>query len=90
MELRVFSFCFVELTMINPLLVDRSPLVCPLMLGCTANDPSINHFSIPLTLELRISGRFLVTLIYFFRWNDLAQLSFSGYLNLVVMNEIAV
>ena len=86
----MFSFCFVELTMINPLLVDRPPPVCPLMFGCTENDPSINNFGIPLTLELRISGRFLVTLIYFFRWNDLAQLSFSGYLNLVVMNEIAV
>ena len=43
----------------------------------------------PLLLALRISGRFLVTLIYFIIWNNFSLLSFSGSLTLEVTNEIA-
>ena len=66
----MFRFCFVELTMRNPIAIDRPSLVFPLMFGCTTNDPSIHHFSIPLPLALIISVRFLVPLIYFVRWTN--------------------
>ena len=90
MELPVFSFCFVELTIVNPVPINRTPPVCPIMFGCTMNDPSIHHFSIPLLLALRISGRFLVPMIYFIRWINLAQSLLSGSLTLVARNEITV
>ena len=35
---------FVEPKMGNPLPIDIPPLACPLMFGCTANDPSIQNF----------------------------------------------
>ena len=89
-ELRLFSFCFVELKMGNPLTVDRPTPVCPLMFGCTANDPSIHNFSIPLPLKLSVSGGFLVRMIYFIRCTKFSQSSFSGSLNLVVRNKIVV
>ena len=89
-ELRVFSFCFVKLKMVNPLPIYRPPPVCPLVLVCTVNIPSIHHFSIPLMLALRISGRFLVHLIYFIIWDNLDQSPLSGYLTLMVRNEISV
>ena len=85
-ELRVFSFCFVELKMGNTLPIDRPPPVCPLMFGCTTNDPSIHHFSMPLPLSLMISGRLLVPMIYFIRWTNLAQSSLSDFLSIVVGN----
>ena len=89
-EICVLSFCFVELTIINPLHIDKPPPVWPLMFGCTANDPPIHNFSMQFLLELRIIGRFLVYLIYLIIWTNLTQLSLSGYLTLVVRNKIAV
>ena len=89
-ELCVLSFCFVELKMVNPFPINRPPPVCHLMIGCTANDPSIYRFSMPLTLLLRKIGRFPVPLIYFIICTNLAQSSLSGSFTLVVRNEIAL
>ena len=86
----MFSFCFIELKMGNPLPIDRPPPVVPLMFGCTANDPPIHHFSMPLLFSIRMSVWFLVPLIYFIIWTNLSQSSFSGSLTLVVSNEIVV
>jgi hypothetical protein len=46
-ELRVLSFCLVELTMGNPLRKDRPPPLCPCMLGWTANAASTHRFKMP-------------------------------------------
>ena len=89
-EIFMFSFYFVELIMVNPLPIDRPPPVWPIVFGCNAIDPSIHHFSIPLSLALIISGRFLVPLIYFIRCTNLAQSSFSGSITPMVRNEILV
>ena len=89
-ELRVLSFCFVELTMGKPLPMLRPPPVCPRISGCTPNDPSIHHLSIPPPLALKVRGNFLVPLMYFIRWVNLDQSSVSGSLTLVVRNAIAV
>ena len=88
--LHVFRFCFVKLEMGNPLLVDITPPVRPLVFGCNMNDPSVHQFSMPLPLSLRISGGFLVTLIYFIIWTNLAQSPLSGSLTLLVRNLIVV
>ena len=66
-ELRVLSFCLVELTMGNPLPKDNPPPECPRMLGWTANDASTHHFKMPLALALRISGSMRVPLRYFIK-----------------------
>ena len=79
-ELCLFSFCFGEPTIGNPLPVDRPPQLCPLVFGCTANDPLTHHFSMMNMLELRISDRFFVPLIYLIRWTNLTPSSFSGSL----------
>jgi hypothetical protein len=89
-ELRVLSFCLVELTMGNPHPRDNPPLECPRMLGCTANDASTHHFRVPLPLALRISGIVRVPLMYLIKWTKLFQLSMSGAHTLVVRNAIAV
>ena len=83
-ELLVFNFCFVEVAMGNPRPIDSPPPVWPRMLGCTPNDPSTHHLSIPLPAALIISGRFLVPRRYLMRWAILAQSSLSGSLTLVV------
>ena len=44
----------------------------------------------PIPLVLRISGRFLVPLIYFILCTNLAQFLLSGSLTLVARNEISV
>ena len=79
-------FIFVELTMGNIIPVDRPPPVCPLMFGCTTNSPLIHHFSNTFPLAIRISGRFLVLLVYLVRWTNLVQSSLSGSLTLKVRN----
>jgi hypothetical protein len=89
-ELRVLSFCLVELTMGNPLPKDRPPPLCPHMLGWTVNAASTHHFKMPVPLELRISGSMRMPLRYFIRWDSLFQLSLSGACTLVIKNAIAV
>ena len=44
----------------------------------------------PLPLALKISGNFLMPLIYFIVWTNLVQSSFSGSLTIVVSNDTAV
>ena len=63
-ELRVLSFCFVEITIGNPRPKYNPPPECPRMLGWTANDASTHHFKMPLPLALRISSSVLVLLMY--------------------------
>jgi hypothetical protein len=55
-ELRVLSFCLVELTMGKPRPRHSPPPECPRMLGCTANDVSTHYLKMPLPLALSISG----------------------------------
>jgi hypothetical protein len=75
-ELLVLSFCFVELTMGNPLPMDKppSPPVPPLMFACAANDATLHHFNMPLPLALRISGNILVPLTCFIMFHHVDQL----------------
>ena len=89
-ELRVFSFCLVELTIGNPLPKDSPPPECPRMFGWTANDASTHHFRMPLPLALRIRGIDRVPLRYFMRWLSFFQSSLSGARTLVVRNAMAV
>ena len=89
-KLCVLSFCFFLLTMGNLLPIYRPRPVCPLMFGCNKNDPKIYHFSMHLLLELRISGKFLVSLIYFIWWTNLNQLLLSGSITFVASNETVV
>ena len=89
-ELRVLSFCFMELTMGNPRPKDNPPPECPRMLGWTANDASTHHFKIPLPLALRINSSVRVTLMYLIMWTILAQSSRPGARNLVVRNATSV
>ena len=89
-EMRVLSFCFVELTMGYLLLNDNPPPECPRMLGWIANNASTHHFKIPPPLALRISGSVRVPLMYLTMWTILAQLSRSGAQTLVVRNATAV
>ena len=84
----MLSLCFVELTMGNNFTIDRPLPVCLIIFGCTANDPSIHHFSAPLLLEIRISHRFLLHLIYFIKWTNLDQSLLSGSLIIMARNEI--
>ena len=70
--------------MVNTLPIDIPPPVCPIMLGCTSNDPSNHYFSMLLLLELSVTYKFRVPLIYSIRQTNLA---FSGSLTLVVRNE---
>jgi hypothetical protein len=89
-ELRVLSFCLVELTMGKPHPRDSPPPECPRMLGCTANDASTHHFRMPLPLTLRISGIVRVPMMYLIKLTNLFQSSLSGARTLVVRNTIAV
>ena len=50
----------------------------------------IQHFSMPLPLALKISGKLLLPLIYFIIWTNLSQSPLSGSIILVVMSEILV
>jgi hypothetical protein len=59
-ELLVFSFSFVEVVMGKPCPMDSPPPVWPHILGCTPNNPSTHHLSIPLPAALIMSGRSLV------------------------------
>jgi hypothetical protein len=83
-ELRVLSFCLVDVTMGNPRPNDSPPPVCPLISGCTAKDPSTHHLSMPVEAALNISGRVLVPQRYLIIWANLVQSSVSGSLTLVV------
>ena len=89
-ELRVPSFCFVEITMGNPCHKDNPPPECPHMIGWTANDVSTHHFKILLPLALRISGIVRVPLMYLIMWTILSQSSRLGAHTRVVRNAIAV
>ena len=89
-ELLAFSFCLVELTIGKPWPKESPPPECPRMFGWTANDASTHHLRMPLPLALKISGIFLVPLMYFIRWTNLAQSSLSGSRTRVVRNAIAV
>ncbi len=89
-ELWVLSFCLVELTMGYPLPKDRLPLLCPRMLGWTANAASTHHFKMPVLMALRISGSVRVPLRYFIRWTSLIQSSLSDACTCVVKNAVAV
>ena len=89
-ELRVLSFCFVELIMGNPRPNDNPPPECPRMFGCTANDPSTHHLRMPLPFALRTNGILRVPRRYFIRWTSLAQSSLSGARTRVVRNATAV
>ena len=89
-KLTVFSFYFVELLVRNTLPIDRLPPVCPLIVVCTTNNSKIYHFNMPLSLALRISGKFLVLLIYFIIWTKLNQSSLSSCLTLLKRNEILI
>ena len=89
-DLRVSSFCFVELTMGNPLPKEIPPPECPHVLGWTANDASTHHFKIPLPLALRISGSVRVPLMYLIMLTILSQSSRLGARTLVVRTVTAV
>jgi hypothetical protein len=89
-ELRVLSFCLVELTMGKPRPRDSPPPECPRMLGCTANYASTHHFRIPPPFALRTSGIVRVHLMYLIKWTNLFKLSLSGDHTLVVRKVIAV
>jgi hypothetical protein len=89
-ELRVLSFCLVELTIGKSCPRDSSPPKCPRMLGCTANYASTHHFRMPLPLALRISDIVQVPLMYLIKWTNLFQSSLSGARTLVVRNAIEV
>ena len=89
-ELRVLSFCLVKLMTGNPHPRDNPPPECPLIFGWTVNDASTHHFKMPLPSVLKISGSFLVPLMYFIRWTSLAQPSLSGSCTLIVRNVMAV
>jgi hypothetical protein len=58
-ELRVFSFCLVEVTMGNPRPIVRPPPVCPRIPGWTAKDPSTHHFKMPVPEALSTRVEFL-------------------------------
>ena len=60
-ELCVFNFCLVELTIGNPLPIVNPPLVWLHILGCTANEASTCHINTPLPSALRIRGWSLLT-----------------------------
>jgi hypothetical protein len=89
-ELRVFSFCLVEVTMRNPRPIVRPPPVCPRIPGCTAKDPSTHHSKMPVPEALSTSGRVFVPLRYLIMWDSFFQSSVSGYLTLVVRYATAV
>ena len=89
-ELRVTSFCFVELTMGNMRPKDNPPPEFPHMLGWTENYASTQHFKITLLLALRISSIVRVPLMYLIIWPILSRLSRSGARTLVVRNVAAV
>ena len=70
--------------------MDSPAPVCPLILGCTANDASIHHFKMPLPLALSVKGSRLVPLKYFIKCINYFSSSLSGVLTLVVRNDIEV
>ena len=89
-ELRVLNFCFVELTVGNPLPKDNPPPECPGVLGWIAKDASTHNFKITLLLTLRMSGSSCVPLMYLIMWTILSQSYRSGAFTLVVRNSTAV
>ena len=89
-DLRVLSFCFVELTTGNPHPKDNTPPECPRMLGWTANNAPTHHFKIPLLMVLRMSSSVRVPLMYLIMWTILAQSPRSGAQNIVGRNATAV
>ena len=90
MEIFVLIFCFVELTIGNPLPKYKPPPEWPRILGWTANNASTHHFKIPLTLALRVTERFLVPLRYCIRCTSIPQSSSSFACTLVFINSMAV
>ena len=89
-ELLVFSFCLVDITVGNPLPSDSPPPVWPRMFGCVANEPSIHHLRMPLPLALRIRGISFDPLRYLTRCLNFDQSSLSGSLARVVRKVIEV
>ena len=72
-EIFMLSFCFVELTIGNPLSKYNPPTECPHILGWNANDASTCHLKIPFQLELRLSEVLRVILMYCIRCTILSQ-----------------
>ncbi len=63
-ELRVFNFCLVEMTMGNPRPIVNPPPVWLRILGCIANEASTYHINTPLPSALMVKGRSLSTLCW--------------------------
>ena len=87
-DLLVFSFCLVELTIGKPLPMVRPPPVCPLMFMWTANDASTYHFNALLVSAPSINGRLTVARRYSIKCPSFLQSSMSGDQTLVVRNAI--
>ncbi len=66
-ELLVFSFCFMELMIGNPVPIVKPPPVCPRMFGCMGNDTSTYQLSIPLESAPKFNISSVVDLRYSIR-----------------------
>ena len=89
-EFHVLSFCFVELTIGNPRLKDKTYPECTCILGWTANDASTHHLKIKLSLALRVSESLSVPLMYCIRCTNLSQSYSSVACTLVIRNVMDV
>ena len=88
-ELRVFSFCFVEADIGKPFPIQRPPPERPRIFGWAPYDPYIHHFNTPVLFAPIVKGSFIVPLICFIRCASLDKSSSFGSLTLVVRYEIA-
>ncbi len=90
-DLLVFNFCLVELTIGNPLPIVNPPPVWLCILGCTSKEALAYHINTSLPLVLRIRERSQSFLRCCIRWLNFLQSSTSGALTLVgSKNAIAV
>ena len=86
-ELRVFNFCLVEVTIGNPLTMEISPSIFPTCLDVLNK---IHQSTTTMSLELRIKGRYPSPIIHFNRLNKLIQSYLLGSLTLVVRKATSV
>ena len=89
-ELRVLSFCLVEVLQSMPFPSDMQPPEWPRILGCVACEPSTHHLGTGTESALRVNDRLGEPRRYRMRRVSFFQSSWSGPLTRVVRNATAV
>ena len=85
-ELRTFTFCFVEVLVVAPFPKVMTVPVCPLQSGCTVYEASTYHLMVDRSSTFRVNFKYNVPRRYCSTLRSFSQLSSSGFLTQVVRN----